>query len=76
MFAKLISPEGDVLNLTDEQYVKVKTILFPTEQTPEEILDELCGKYADGTNLEEWYMAEKAKERELEDTKYERSMKQ
>lgn len=70
MVAKLISPQGEEFELTDEQFYRVKEELFPkTAASSLEIIEELCGKYADGSDLTSWYLSEKAKERELENRK-------
>lgn len=74
MVAKLISPQGEVFELTDEQFYRAKAEFFPTAvKSSLEIIESLCGKYADDSELTAWYLEEKAKERALEDTKFERS---
>lgn len=65
MVAKLISPQGEEFELTDEQFGWVKAELFPElGQSTLQHIEELCGKYADGSDMTGWYLSEKARERE------------
>lgn len=76
--AKLVFDNGRVQKLTDTQLSRIQEVLQKPiiPESSEELIDEFCGMFADeNDDFTAWYLAEKAKEKALEESKYDRSAK-